>query len=75
MEALARRWRAFGWHAIVIDGHNLDAILDAYAEARARKGQPTMILAKTFKGYGISIAQDKEGWHGKALKAGKPITP
>ena len=68
MEALARRWRAFGWHAIVIDGHNLDAILDAYAEARARKGQPTMILAKTFKGYGISFAQDKEGWHGKALK-------
>ncbi len=68
MEALARRWRAFGWHAIVIDGHNLDAILDAYAEARAKKGQPTMILAKTFKGYGISIAQDKEGWHGKALK-------
>jgi transketolase len=68
MEALARRWRAFGWHAIVIDGHNLDAILDAYAEARATKGQPTMILAKTFKGYGISIAQDKDGWHGKALK-------
>jgi len=68
MEALARRWRAFGWHAIVIDGHNLDAILDAFAEARARKGQPTMILAKTFKGYGISFAQDKEGWHGKALK-------
>jgi transketolase len=68
MEALARRWRAFGWHAIVIDGHNLDAILDAYTEARARKGQPTMILAKTFKGYGISFAQDKEGWHGKALK-------
>ena len=67
-EEFARRWRAFGWHAIVIDGHNLDAILDAYAEARARKGQPTMILAKTFKGYGISIAQDKEGWHGKALK-------
>ena len=68
MEALARRWRAFGWHAIVIDGHNLDAILDAYAEARATKGRPTMILAKTFKGYGISFAQDKEGWHGKALK-------
>ena len=68
MEALARRWRAFGWHAIVIDGHNLDAILDAYAEARATKQQPTMILAKTFKGYGISFAQDKDGWHGKALK-------
>src|SRR5262249_8327637 len=70
MEAIARRWRAFGWHAIVIDGHNLDAILDALAEARHTKGQPTMILARTFKGNGVSFLQDKEGWHGKALKAG-----
>jgi transketolase len=70
MEAIAKRWRAFGWHAIVIDGHNMDAILDALAEARHTKGQPTMILARTFKGYGVSFLQDKEGWHGKALKAG-----
>jgi transketolase len=70
MEAIARRWRAFGWHAIVIDGHNMDAILDALAEARHTKGQPTAILARTFKGYGVSFLQDKEGWHGKALKAG-----
>jgi transketolase len=70
LEALARRWRAFGWHAIVINGHDLNAILDALAEARETKGRPTMILAKTFKGYGISFVQDKEGWHGKALKAG-----
>ena len=70
LEALARRWRAFGWHAIMIDGHDLNAILDALAEARATKGRPTMILAKTFKGYGMSFVQDKEGWHGRALKAG-----
>jgi len=69
MEGIAGRWRAFGWHAIVIDGHNLDAILDALAEARTVKGRPTMILARTFKGYGVSIMQDKEGWHGRALKS------
>src|SRR5213593_3393481 len=47
MEQFARRWRAFGWHAIVVDGHELTAILDALDEARRTKGQPTMILAKT----------------------------
>ena len=70
LDGLARRWSAFGWNAIVINGHDLNAILDAYAAARATKGRPTMILAKTFKGYGVSFVQDKEGWHGKALKAG-----
>ena len=51
MEALARRWRAFGWHAIVIDGHNMDAILDALRRgARDTKGQPTMILAPHVQG-------------------------
>jgi len=70
MEQFARRWRAFGWHAIVIDGHDMAAILDALDEARRTKGQPTMILARTLKGKGISFAEDKEGWHGKALKLG-----
>src|SRR2546425_9722231 len=67
MEQFARRWRAFGWHAIVVDGHELTAILDALDEARRTKGQPTMILAKTIQGKGISFAEGKEGWHGKAL--------
>ncbi len=70
LDGLARRWSAFGWNAIVINGHDLNAILDAFAAARETKGRPTMILAKTFKGYGVSFLQDKEGWHGKALKAG-----
>jgi len=73
MEALARRWRAFGWHAIVVDGHDLDAILDAYAEARRTKGQPTMILARTIKGKGVSFVEGKEGWHGRAFKKGDEL--
>jgi transketolase len=73
MEAIARRWRAFGWHAIVIDGHDFDAILDAYAEARQTKGQPTMILAKTIKGKGVSFVEGKEGWHGRAFKKGEEL--
>src|SRR5262250_578107 len=73
MEALARRWRAFGWHVIVIDGHDLDAILDAYAEARRTRGQPTMILARTIKGKGVSFVEGKEGWHGRAFKKGEEL--
>src|SRR3954462_9206687 len=71
MEQFARRWRAFGWHAIVIDGHDLNAILDAYAEARATSGRPTMILARTIKGKGIPSVEGKEGWHGKPFKKGE----
>jgi transketolase len=70
MEALAVRWRAFGWHTIVVDGHDLPQILDALDEARRTRGRPTMILAKTLKGKGISFIEGKAGWHGKPLKKG-----
>jgi transketolase len=73
LEQFVRRWRAFGWHAIAINGHDLHAILDAYAEARATKGCPTMIVAGTVKGKGISIAEGKDNWHGKALKKGEEM--
>ena len=73
MEQFARRWRAFGWHPIVIDGHDLSAILDALAEARRTKGQPTMILARTVKGKGVSFAEGKDGWHGRAFKKGEEM--
>jgi transketolase len=73
MEEFARRWRAFGWHAIVVDGHDLNALLDAYAEARATKGRPTMILARTIKGKGVSFVEGKEGWHGKPFKKGDEL--
>jgi transketolase len=70
-EGLAARWAAFGWHAIVIDGHDVEAILKAFADARATKGKPTMIVARTLKGKGISFAENKDGWHGKAFKPGE----
>jgi transketolase len=63
----AARVRAFGWHAIEIDGHNLDAIERAYVEALNQKEQPTCIIAKTEKGHGFSQIANKDGWHGKAL--------
>ena len=68
-----RRWNAFGWHAIVIDGHDLNQILDALAEAKATRGQPTMILARTEKGKGVSFVEGKEGWHGKPFKKGEEL--
>ena len=73
MEQFARRWRAFGWHPIVIDGHDLHAILDAFAEAKTIKGQPTMILARTIKGKGVSFAEGRDGWHGRAYKKGEEL--
>ena len=63
---LDKKLEAFGWHVIKIDGHDYDAIEAAYAEAAATKGQPTMILAKTTKGKGVSFMEDQAGWHGKA---------
>jgi transketolase len=68
MDAYAARWRAFGWHAVVVDGHDMTALLDALDAARATRGRPTMILARTVKGKGVSLMEGKDGWHGKALK-------
>lgn len=68
LEAHRRRWSAFGWHTILIDGHNLEQILAAYADARQTKGRPTVIIARTIKGKGISFIESAPNWHGKALK-------
>ena len=68
-----RRFESFGWNAIAIDGHNLDEILSALDEAKASTIQPTMIVAKTLKGKGVSFVEDKEGWHGKAIPKGKQL--
>jgi transketolase len=73
IDELTARWRAFGWHTIAIDGHDLPQILDALDEARRTRGKPTMILAKTLKGKGISFIEGKPGWHGKALKKGEEL--
>jgi len=65
-EPLDKKFEAFGWHVIKIDGHDYNQILAAYEEAKTVKGQPTMILAKTTKGKGVSYMEDQAGWHGKA---------
>ena len=65
-EPLDEKFRSFGAHVITIDGHDYDAIRAAFAEAKATKGQATVILAKTTKGKGVSYMEDSVGWHGKA---------
>lgn len=66
-EAYAARARAFGWNAIIIDGHNYDEINSAYAQAIQGSGSPTCIVAKTMKGRGVSFLENKDGWHGKPV--------
>jgi len=65
--AYATRAEAFGWNAIVIDGHNFDEIDQAFARAVQPNGAPTVIIAKTVKGKGVSFLENVNGWHGKAL--------
>ncbi|HYS82917.1 MAG TPA: transketolase [Anaeromyxobacteraceae bacterium] len=65
-EQYASRARAFGWHALLLDGHDRAAIHRAYQEAE-RSARPTCLVARTKKGAGVSFLEDKEGWHGKAL--------
>ncbi|MGI5412456.1 transketolase [Streptomyces chartreusis] len=67
LDAYARRFRAFGWHTVEVDGHDVDAVDRAYGEARSTTGQPTVILARTLKGKGVADVQDREGLHGKPL--------
>ncbi len=63
---LDEKFRAFGWHVIPIDAHDFSAIEAAFAEAEATKGQPTLILAKSIKGKGVSYMENECEWHGKA---------
>jgi transketolase len=67
VDGYARRVEAFGWHAIEIDGHDVDAIEAAYAEAESTKGRPTAIVARTKKGKGVKAVEDQPGRHGKPL--------
>jgi transketolase len=68
-EPLDKKYEAFGWHVIKIDGHDYNAIINAFREAETVKGKPTVILAKTVKGKGISYMENNAGWHGKAPSA------
>jgi len=63
----AAKFEAFGWKTIIIDGHDMQEIMGALDKAKEVQDQPVIIIAKTFKGYGVDSAQDKEGFHGKAF--------
>lgn len=66
IEPLTDKWSAFGWHVIDIDGHDMEQILNALDEADTVKGKPTMIIARTIKGKGVSIFEGKARYHGIA---------
>jgi transketolase len=70
MDAYRARWTGFGWNAIVVDGHQISELLTAFEEAARTKGRPTVLLARTLKGKGISFVADHLDWHGKPLKKG-----
>jgi len=68
-EPLDAKWRAFGWAVEQVDGHDMEQILAAFARARRRLGQPTVVLARTVKGKGCSFMEHAVGWHGTAPNA------
>ncbi|MDA8078290.1 MAG: transketolase [Nitrospiraceae bacterium] len=67
LQAYERRIAAFGWETMVIDGHSMSEICDAYEKAAQVKDRPVMILGRTVKGKGVSFMEDRNGWHGKTL--------
>ena len=65
LEPLADKWAAFGWNVLKASGNDSDALHAAFEQARAAKGRPTVIIAKTVKGSGVSFMENKAGWHHK----------
>ncbi|MEQ1755728.1 MAG: transketolase [Micropepsaceae bacterium] len=64
LEPLAQKWRAFGWHAVEIQGHDISAILASFDEARSIAARPTVVIAHTVKGKGVAYMEDQPLWHG-----------
>ena len=67
LDVYVERARAFGWHALAVDGHDVEQIDGAYAEAVATTGRPTLVVARTVKGRGVAAVEDLDGYHGKPL--------
>jgi transketolase len=63
------KFKSFGWHVIHVDGHSIEALIEAFNSAKTVKGMPTLILAKTIKGKGVSFMENQAGWHGVAPNA------
>lgn len=67
LEPLVAKWRAFNWHAEAVDGHDVEALQGAVRSARARRGRPSVIIARTVKGKGVSFIEGQSEWHAKAI--------
>lgn len=76
-QALVQKFKAFGWHVLEVDGHDVEQIVQVLNAAQEEKEKPTVIIAKTFKGNGVTSVQNLENFHGKALDANaeKQLTP
>ncbi len=68
LQTYRKRFEAFGWRALPVDGHDMGQVVRALRRARRRPGQPVAVLARTLKGKGIPEVEDRDGWHGKPLK-------
>ena len=66
LEPLGKKWQSFGWHVFEVDGHNLKDLIGAFDEFKNIRGRPTVIIAHTVKGKGVSFMEGKSAWHGKA---------
>ena len=66
LDKIEGKFKAFGFNTIVIDGNNMEQIIDAFETAKLTKGKPTAIIAKTVKGKGVSFMENEASWHGKA---------
>ncbi|MBU5427407.1 transketolase [Tissierella pigra] len=66
IEPIDEKFKSFGWNVLTIDGHSIDEILESIEKAKATKDKPTIIIAKTSKGKGVSFMENQVGWHGKA---------
>ncbi len=68
LEPLAEKWKGFGWHVVNLDGHDIPSLQAGFAEAASTKNQPTVIIANTIKGKGVSFMENDPKWHGIAPK-------
>ncbi len=69
LEPFGQKWQAFGWQVIEVDGHDLTQLIDAFSRAKSVKGQPTVIIAHTIKGKGVSFMENNVEFHGKVPTA------
>jgi transketolase len=73
LEPLVAKWQGFGWPVLEIDGHDLSQITKALDQAEATKGRPTLVIAHTVKGKGVSFMENNPEWHGKSPKPAEAV--